>query len=513
MLPDFQLLQRNYLLRISQAMSSQLDLRALLKIIMENAVELLAGQAGLIVLRQQNGKLSPAVSIGLPREAVPHFSPLWDDVPPDSDGIPDISRRLVLAARAARIPLRQVVALPLNAEGQNRGYIFIFRARGAASFTESDSETLRTFANHAAIAVHNAYLYRQVLSERERLNAIIENSGDGVMMINPFRIIKSWNSTLAKLTGISAEEAIGQPCYAVLNLKTKQGVSVCHTQCPILHPPASGQLYAEGFFERKDGVKIAFADKYSPLHDEDGHASQYIANMRDVTRQREADDLKETLLAVISHELKTPVSIIKGYAGTLAREDAHWDTQTLREGLSVIEEEADKLNALITNFLEASRLQTGNLKLHMTEVYLPEMAERAVNTLRATTDRHTFSLEFPDDFPTIHGDYERLSQVLTNLISNAIKYSPKGGKIRVGGETTPTSVRLFVADEGIGIPAAEQELIFERFHRVDNGLTRQAPGTGLGLFLVKAVTQAHGGSVWVESTLGAGSTFWVELPK
>ncbi len=513
MLPDFHLLQRNYLLRISQAISSQLDLRALLKIIIENAVELLAGQAGLVVLRQRNGALAPAVSIGLPRDVVPLFSPLWEDVPATTENIPDIARRLALASRAAHIALRQVVALPLSIEGENRGYIFIFRARGAASFTDRDRETLRTFANHAAIAVHNAYLYRQVLEERERLAAIVENSGDGVMMVNPFRIIKTWNSTLAKLTGIAAKDAVGKPCYAVLNLRTKQGVSVCHTQCPILHPPVNGLLFAEGFHERKDGIAIAFADNYSPMSDEDDQITQYIANVRDVTRQREADDLKETLLAVISHELKTPVSIIKGYAGTLAREDAHWDTKTLREGLEIIEEEADKLNTLITNFLEASRLQAGSLKLHRTEVYLPEMADHAINKLRATTEHHTFSVDFPPDFPAIRGDYERLYQVITNLLSNAIKYSPKGGNIRIGGEAISTGVRFFVADEGIGIPAAEHESIFERFHRVDGGLTRQAPGTGLGLFLVKAVVVAHGGSVWVESDVGVGSTFWVELPK
>lgn len=513
MLPDFQLLQRNYLLRISQAMSSQLDLRALLKIIMENAVELLAGQAGLVVLRQQSNNLAPAVSIGLPREVVPKFAPLWEDIPADAENIPDVARRLVLAARATHMPLKQVVALPLNAEGENRGYIFIFRARGAASFTEKDRAVLRTFANHAAIAVHNAHLYRQVLNEREQLNAIIENSGDGVMMINPFRIIKSWNSALTKLTGLTAEDAIGNPCYAVLNLKTPQGVSVCHTRCPILHPPANRQLSAEGFYARKDGVRVAFADLYSPMYDEDDQVIQYIANMRDVTRQREADDLRETLLAVISHELKTPVSIIKGYAGTLGREDAHWDKKTLDEGLTVIEEEADKLNALITNFLEASRLQAGSLRLHISEVYLPEMIERTINTLRSTTEDHLFSVDFPEDFPVIRGDYERLEQVITNLVSNAIKYSPKGGRIRIGGTFAAANVRFFVADDGIGIPAAEQELIFERFHRVDNGLTRQAPGTGLGLFLVKAVVVAHSGSVWVESDVGVGSTFWVELPR
>lgn len=515
MLPDFRLRQRDYLLNISQAMSSQLDLTNLLKLIIENAVELLAGQAGLIVLRQESGNLIPAASIGLPRQAVPLFEPLWRDIPIDTPGaIPDISLRLAMASKTTGVPLKQVVALPLTVEKENRGYIFIFRARGAASFTENDNQVLYAFANQAAIAVHNAYLYRQVTVERERLRAIVENTGDGVMIINPFRIIKTWNTTLANLTGVSAAEAIGSPCYDVLNLKTKQGQSVCHTQCPILHPSESGHLYIEGYYERRDGVAIAFADKYSPQTGEDAQVNQYIATIRDVTRLHEADDLKETLLAVISHELKTPVSIIKGYAGTLARQDAHWDKATLQEGLTVIEEEADKLNKLITNFLEASRLQAGSMKLRMTnEVYLPEMAQHAVNSLKATTAKHQFALNFPADFPQIFGDYDHLNEVITNLLSNAIKYSPDGGLIEVGGKTLKQTVHFYVKDEGIGIPPAEHQRIFERFHRVDNRLARKTPGTGLGLFLVKTVVEAHGGSVWVESQPGAGSTFWVELPQ
>ena len=514
MLPDFRLRQREYLLEISQAMSAQLDLSDLLRLILENSVQLLAGQAGLIVLRLDNGKLVPAARVGLPKETVPLLEPLWKDIPADSiEDIPDISIRLAMASKATGIPLRQVVALPLNVEKNNLGYIFIFRARGSASFTVNDNKVLSTFANHAAIAVHNAYLYRQVYAERERLNNIIENSGDGVMIINPYRIITTWNRTLSNLTGITADEAIGRPCYDMLNLKTKTGTSLCHTKCPILHPPEDGQLYIEGIYERLDGVNIVFADNYSPQTNNEDETNQYIANIRDVTRLREADSLKETLLAVISHELKTPVSIIKGYAGTLAREDANWEPKILQEGLTVIEEEADKLNTLISNFLEASRLQAGNLKLQFTELYLPDMAQRAVNTLRATTNKHQFSLDFPPDFPIISGDYDRIEQVLTNLINNAIKYSSDGGQIKVGGQVQANQVLLSVADEGIGIPVSEQKQIFERFHRVDNGLTRQTPGTGLGLFLVNAVVKAHHGTVWVDSKPGEGSTFWIALPK
>jgi len=514
MLPDFRLRQREYLLSISRAMSSKLDLEALLKLILKSAVELLPGQAGLIVLRQENGDLAPVAGIGLLAETLPLFEPLWREATVDEvDTSLDMSLRLALASRATGLSLRQVVALPLTMEGENRGYIYVFRARGAASFTQNDQQVLAAFANQAAIAVHNAYLYHQVTAERERLNAIIENSGDGIMIINPFRIIKTWNKTLTSLTGVTPDEAIGKPCYQILNLKSKDGGSICHTRCPILHPPETGQLYVEGFHQRPDGVKIVFADNYSPQANSNGKIDQYIANIRDVTKLREADDLKHTLLAVISHELKTPVSIIKGYAGTLAREDANWEPEVLAEGLTVIEEEADKLDTLITNFLDASKLQAGGLKLHFVEIYLPEMAQHAVNALQTTTDTHRFELDFPANFPIISGDYERLNQVLTNLISNAIKYSPNGGLIRVGGQILEHKVRLYVADKGIGIPPAEHERIFERFHRVDNSLARKTPGTGLGLYLVQAVVKAHGGTVWVDSKPGVGSTFWVELPR
>ena len=495
-------------------MNARLDLSSLLELTLKSAVELLAGQAGLITLRRNDGSLAPRASIGLPLQAVPLFEPLWRDLEGEKSpqAIPDISLRLALASRAAGVQMRQVVALPMEIGEESIGYIYIFRTRGVA-FSANDRQVLSAFADQAAIAVHNAHLYQQVSAERERLNAIIENSGDGVMIVNPYRIIQTWNKTLANMTGISAEEAIGHPCYEVLDLRTKQGMSVCHTACPLINPPEDGRLYAEGLHYRADGLSINFADNYSPQTNEEGEIAQYIANVRDMTRLREAEELKQTLLSVISHELKTPVSIIKGYAGTLAREDANWDQQTLADGLSVIEEEADRLDRLITNLLDASRLQAGGLKLQLSYLNLADMAIATVEKLQTTTDKHTFAVEFPDHFPPIRADFERLQEVLTNLIGNAIKYSPDGGVIKVWGTVGERrAVRLYVSDEGIGIPPAEQERIFDRFHRVDNRLARQTPGTGLGLFLVKAVVEAHGGQVGVKSTPGQGSIFWIELP-
>ncbi|MCB0210566.1 MAG: PAS domain S-box protein [Anaerolineae bacterium] len=504
MLPDFRLRQREYLLEISRAMSARLDLSSLLSLILKSATEIMAGQTGLITLRMPDGTYAPRASIGFPLQAVPLLEPLWQDLEDDSVSEKDISLRLAIASRAAGIPMRQVVALPMVIGEEKIGYIFIFRARGAA-FSANDTQVLRAFADQAAVAVHNARLYQQVSAERERLNAIIQNSGDGVMMINAYRIIQTWNKALTNMIGIPAEEAIGKPCYEVLSLQNQQDRKIFH--------PQEDELYVEGTHLRADGLKVTLSINYAPQRNEDDEITQYIANVRDVTRLREAEEMKQTLLSVISHELKTPVSIIKGYAGTLAREDADWDKKTLADGLAVIEEEADRLDRLITNLLEASRMQAGGFKIKESYLDLASMVQTVVRKLQATTDKHTITVELPDDFPPIRGDHDRLREVLTNLVGNAIKYSPDGGTITVRGMPGENStVRLSISDEGIGIPPADQERVFERFYRVDNRLARQTPGTGLGLYLVKTVVEAHGGRVWVESTVGHGSTFWIELP-
>ena len=237
-----------------------------------------------------------------------------------------------------------------------------------------------------------------------------------------------------------------------------------------------------------------------------------VGSVRDITRFREAEELKSTFISIISHELKTPVALIKGYAGTLRREDAEWDAATVRESAAVIEEEADRLTQLIDNLLDASRLQAGGLKLNLGDVALDQMAQRLVEKFRTQTSQHVLSVDFPPTWPLVQADAARLEQVLSNLIGNAIKYSPTGGAVRVTGRVLPDEVIVSVSDEGIGIPVEEQARIFERFYRVDDALSRRTAGSGLGLYLAKAVIDAHGGRIWVESAPGHGASFSFALP-
>jgi signal transduction histidine kinase len=235
--------------------------------------------------------------------------------------------------------------------------------------------------------------------------------------------------------------------------------------------------------------------------------------VRDITRSRESEELRNTFVSVVSHELQTPIAIIKGYASTLAREDAHWDAATLRDRLKAIEEESDRLNHLLGNLLYASRIHAGGLKMERTEIDLAEVTRAVVRRFKARSQDRDITVRFPSNFPLVMADRDRIEEVLMNLLDNAVKYSPRNQPIRVRGQVTEDDVIVSVTDTGQGIPLREQERIFERFQRVDNSMARRTQGAGLGLYICKAIVEAHGGRIWVKSELGQGSSFSFSLPR
>ena len=236
-----------------------------------------------------------------------------------------------------------------------------------------------------------------------------------------------------------------------------------------------------------------------------------VLGMRDLTRFREAEELKDTFISIIGHELKTPVALIKGYAGTLRREDAAWDPSVVKDSLTVIEEEADRLTGLIEDLLDASRLQAGGLTPNYCDVDLPKLSARIAERLARGHPERSLAIDFSPDFPQISADEERIGPVITNLISNAIKYSPPGSKVEIRGRCTPDQVTVTVADRGYGIGEEEAPHVFERFYR-GSSAAKRTKGAGLGLYLAKAVVEAHGGRIWIESAPGEGTRVSFSLP-
>ena len=514
MLTDLRIRQRDYLLEIARAITARLDLDEVLRLIVEAAAEMLAGQVAFIALRDEEGFTIRAAH-GLPATEWKALDVLLASLPaqPEAGGRAEMERALAHMLRILRMEAQQAVALPLTVGEDLLGWLVVFRAFGTA-FTYDDRLLLRAFADQAAIAVHNARLYQQLATEKRRLEAIIEASADGVLILDAAHRIQVFNRAMAWLTGWTPAEALGRPHDEVVVLNPKRsGMTLAEAEAGGWPLASDRPIYVEGDLIRRDGSRISVGITYSPLLDRTGRLVNIIAVARDMTRLREAEELKSTFISIISHELKTPVSIIKGYAGTLRREDTTWEPATVRQIAGIIEEEADRLTQLIDNLLDASRLQAGALELQFAEVALDELAERVADRFRPQTDKHFIVVDFPPDFPLVHGDPRRLEQVLANLVSNAIKYSPHGGTIRISGRATPREVIVTVTDEGIGIPPEEQERIFERFYRASAARARQTPGTGLGLYLARAIVEAHGGRIWVESAPGRGAAFSFAIPR
>ncbi|MFQ6121445.1 MAG: ATP-binding protein [Dehalococcoidales bacterium] len=226
----------------------------------------------------------------------------------------------------------------------------------------------------------------------------------------------------------------------------------------------------------------------------------------------EADRLRSQIISSVSHELRTPLTLIKGYSTSLLRQDASWEEETQREFLQIINEKTDELRDLIDKLLQSAKLEAGALKLEKEPVLIPRLAQKVVDEIAPRAKNHKFTLQFSPSFPVIEADVRCMEQVLRNLTENAVKYSPEGGEVTIAGETRDGKVVVSVSDQGIGIPPEHQDKVFERFYRVDSWVTHSTPGSGLGLSIAKGHVEAHGGEVWLESTVGKGSKFCFSLP-
>ncbi len=521
LIPDYRVRQRDLLLEIIRAMTSRLDLAEVLRLVLKASVTMVAGEGpGLIALRNPSTKeYRIHALLNIDSERIPRLeSQLQELVAGFSEGLEFRDLEETLRRMTAEIDprMRQLFPMPLVIAEEPVGLLIVFRDYLAA-ITPDDLQILRSFADHAAIAVHNASLYENIDRERQRLNAFVAHSADGVMILDADRQILQLNPALGRMTGWSVEEAIGRHEEEVIAWSTASPGNLHEMMAsgwPLsAQDAASATLYVEGDILRRDGEALSIAITYAPLHGEDGQLANIFANVRDITHFRRAQELQSTFVSGVSHELKTPVALIKGYAGTLRREDASWNPAEIREGLEVIEDEADRLTGLIENLLEASRLQAQKMRLDLDTVDLAALAERVVTRFQMQGTSHDFRLAFPENFPKIEADEARLRRVMDNLLGNAVKYAPDGGLIEVGGQANATEVTVFVRDEGVGVNADEQEQIFERFYRVNDALGQRTQGAGLGLYLARAIVEAHSGSIGVESRPGKGATFYFTLPR
>jgi len=510
------------MVKIPKISSEQIDIEATLQLILKNAVKALGSCGGVIAVRSEPEKhLVSNASCGLSSSTLTILNRLLDEIAPDLENsresfslLSELCPGLEWSLSDTDLRPDPIIALPLKIGRQSIGIIYLLRTVEGSAFSLVDQPVLAAFAEQAAIAIQNANMAHLLTEEKQRIESVLENSAEGIMSIDSKCRILGFNAAMERMTGYTKDEVIGRQCLQVLKFTDRGKKNLCDVQCPILmnSSPNKPVVEQEGMILTKDKRPVDVAMIYSIVRSRQGKPINAVVNIRDISKAREMENFRETILSMLGHELQTPLSIIKGYTDTLSRVEGKWDENTVREGLKVIEEESDRLSQVMSKLLLASRLSTRTLTLNTEPVQLAALVQKVVRRQSKFSAIHTFAVDFPPDFPMVKVEPQLMEEVLTNLIENAIKYSPKGGKVSISGNKEEHQVKIAVSDQGMGIPIGDMEHLFEKFQRGKKGQSQRIQGTGLGLYICKSIIEAHGGKLEVSSQIGKGSTFIFTLP-
>ena len=305
------------------------------------------------------------------------------------------------------------------------------------------------------------------------------------------------NGEIFRAATAGLRQPLSAVCVPLITGQTKAGVLALLN----LHQPAS--------FTHDD---MAFLQRVADLITISIENARLSGELEAAQALSEANRLKAELVSTLAHEMRTPLTSIKGYSTALLMEEATFDPETHREFLQIIDEECDVLQELIHDLLESSIIDAGLLRLEPQPVRLPRLVKGVVDGIANRNQKYRFLIDFPRDFPIVDADPDRIEQVLRNLLDNAVKYSPQGGLVVVRGEVREDEVVISVADQGVGIAPEHLNRLFEKFFRIKSALGRHVVGSGLGLPIARTIVESQGGRIWAESQVGQGSTFYFTLP-
>lgn len=337
--------------------------------------------------------------------------------------------------------------------------------------------------------------------------ALVASSSDAIWSMSLDGVVTSWNTSAEKLYGYVAAEMIGTLGIMIVspgrrsefeNFREKIGLGL------VVENYEMEQLTA-------GGEQVHVSMSMSPIYDAEQTLIGIAIIARDITERKRLEQQRNEFMGIVTHELKTPVTSLKAFGQVLQRRFARQGDEQSAGMLSRMDAQINKLTNLINDLLDVSKIEGGRLKFQMGLFTLDALVDEIVEEVQRTTEQHTITIEGSTG-KTVYGDRERIGQVLTNLLTNAIKYSPHATKIVVRCASTDKDIRVCVQDFGIGIPSDQMTQLFERFYRVQGKIHATIPGLGLGLFISREIIKRQGGRIWAESVSGEGSTFCFTLP-
>jgi signal transduction histidine kinase len=510
--------------------ASEVDLAAVLQRIVDLAREVVPAHYAALGVADDDGRIVQFITSGITPEQRAALGPL-----PQGHGllgalirartpllIPDIAQDpRSVGFPPHHPPMKTLLGVPILLGDRVLGDLYLTERKGGQPFTEDDLAAVQILAAHAATAIDRARLYQQVEQgrrraeeQRDQLRTILDNLPSGVLIqAAPDGRIELANAAgvemlLGPALPVGTLPAYGRD-YRVLQA---DGMPLPSDQRPeLLALHGETVRNRQLTLERWDGTRLPILLQAAPLRDATGAVSRAVVVLQDITRLREAEQLKDDFLSLISHEFRTPLTAIHGGAHLLARQGEALDQATRDELLADIVAESSRLDQMLANLLSLAAVMAGRLQPTTEPVLVAPLAQRVGAEVAARSPGHSFVVDLPSDLPPVEGDPELLAQVLRNLYENAVKYSPDGGTVRTSAIGDGERVTIRVTDQGIGIAPEHVAAVFERFRRP--GADPTVRGMGLGLYLSRLLIEAQGGHIAASSPgIGQGSTFSIDLP-
>lgn len=483
--------------RIGHSITASLDLDHVLTVIVDTAVKLTNAEEGsLLMLDEDSGELVMRASRNFQEAFVRTFRlPVKDTLAGEviRTGNPVMITKDTPEKIKTQYLVRTLMYVPLQIQGNVIGVLGVDNRESQGSFTQQQLSIVSTLADYAAIAIENARLYHDTEVDRQKLDAILAQIEDGVVVVSADRRVVLVNRTARSVFGIQDRDFIGLPVESVFKNETLVDVLISdHREFPY----RSEIVLEDGYILNTYLVQIPGVG--------------YALTMQDISYFKELDRIKTEFVQTVSHDLRSPLTAILGYVELIARVGEVNEQQ--KEFINRVQISVRNITELINDLLELGRIEAG-FDSRKEFIPLGIIMQYAIDSLRGQIDErgHQLTVDIAKDVPNAFGDPVRLRQVVDVLLNNAVRYTPSPGHIHLRLNAEKDQIILQVEDDGLGIPLQDQPYIFEKFFRGSN-VPDSVNGSGLGLAIVKSIVENHQGRVWVDSSVGVGSCFTVMLP-
>jgi len=520
---------RERLSRLTDAalrIGEDLEIDAVLREVLDAARSLTAATRGGMTLLDDSGGSLDFISFGLSEQDhqtlldLPNGRELFEYLTaiPEPLRVADGSRHFIsLGIAELPMPLGSFLYTPISHRGQRVGNIYLADKEGGAEFSADDEETLSLFASQAAMAIANARRRRDEQRARADLETLIDTSPVGVVLFDAQggRPLSFNREARRIIDGLRDPDQTPEDLLPILSYRRGDGRQLSVAEFPLTRSLTTGETVRaeEIVLQAPDGREVSTIINATPIHSDDGQVVSVVVTLQDLASLQQLEQMRADFLAMVSHELRAPLSSIKGSAATLVQSGVTLDPAAATQFHRIIEQQADHMQELITDLLDVARIEAGSLAILPEPVEIGELIEAARRSLLSPDGGGNVQIDLPPDLPPVMADRRRITQVLLNLLSNAVRHSPDGSPVQVSAKSVGVQVEIRVTDRGEGISAELLPRLFRKFSRSPAESGVAAAESGLGLAICKGLVEAHGGRIRAESDgLGSGAQFSFTLP-